>query len=109
MEPMGGDAALAALLRFITAAFVESAEDPTHPKAMLGRLAPQLPPFFRVWLGAGDKAGVAACWSFSGRHSVHTSVFAACSCGLFSQRERSWDESMAGTKGSESLTELVLE
>ena len=62
VEPLGGDAALAALLRFIVAASSGSALDPMHPKATLKRLAPQLPPFFCVWEpeGAGNQARAAA-------------------------------------------------
>ena len=58
VEPLGGDAALAALLHFIAAAFSESINivDPLHHKAALERLAPQLPPFFRVWW-EGNKVG----------------------------------------------------
>ena len=63
VEPLGGDAALAALLRFITAANSESA-DLGHPKATLWRLTPQLPPFFHVWREADDQARAAACRGF---------------------------------------------
>ena len=60
VEPLGGDAALAALLRFIAAAYADSARDPVHPKATLFRLAPQLPPFFRVCRNASDQAGASS-------------------------------------------------
>ena len=65
VEPLGGNAALAALLRFIAAAYSDSLRDPVHPKATLGRLAPQLPPFFRAWWEAGDKASAASGGSSS--------------------------------------------
>ena len=60
VEPLGGDAALAALLRYITAAFSESAVDPLHPKATLGRFTAQLPPFFSVWQEADKEVRAAA-------------------------------------------------
>ena len=56
VEPLGGDAALAAVLRFLTAAFSRSVADPQHPKATLERLAPQLPPYYRVWRADGGQA-----------------------------------------------------
>ena len=49
VEPLGGDAALAGLLRYISATFSESVAEVVHPKATLENLASQLPPFFRVW------------------------------------------------------------
>ena len=60
VEPLGGDAALAALLRFIAASYSGFAEDPGHPKAMMNPLMPQLPPFYRVWRESSDQAGAAA-------------------------------------------------
>ena len=55
VEPLGGDTALAALLRVIAAAYSDSAADPLHPDATLGRLIPQLPPFYRAWREAGNQ------------------------------------------------------
>ena len=60
VEPLGGDMALAALLRFFAAAFSDNAAGILHPKITLRRLAPQLPPFFGVGRGADNQAGVAA-------------------------------------------------
>ena len=69
VEPLGGDAALAALLRFITAACSGPAADPQHPKATLERLSSQLPPYFRV-AGAWRQGAkvTAAGGSFSNPH-----------------------------------------
>ena len=66
VEPLGGDAALAALLRFFKAAFSDSVPGHLHPKVTWERLAPQLPPFFRVWNpgGDGDQARAAAAATF---------------------------------------------
>ena len=60
VQPLGGDAALAALLRFIAVAYSDSIPGTRHSKATLPRLAPQLPPYFRVWQDAGDQAGATA-------------------------------------------------
>ena len=62
VESLGGDVALAALLRFLAAAFSDSARDPVHPSSTLERLVPQLPPFFHVWdlEGASNKVRFAA-------------------------------------------------
>ena len=54
VEPLGGDAALAALLRFIAAGHADSARNPAHPKSTLFRPASQLPPFFHAWRDAGQ-------------------------------------------------------
>ena len=77
VEPLGGNAALAALLRFIAAAYSDSLRDPVHPKATLGHLAPQLPPFYGVCLAPGDKARATAGGSFS-HHTSLSHVCAAC-------------------------------
>ena len=77
VEPLGGDVALAALLRFIAAAFSDSAADLLHPEGTLGHLAPQLPPFYGVCLAPGDKARATAGGSFS-HHTSLSHVCAAC-------------------------------
>ena len=56
VEPLGGDAALAALLRYIAAAYSESTSSTVDSPASLQRLAPQLPPFYRVWQEGGREA-----------------------------------------------------
>ena len=65
LEPLGGDTAVAAALRYLAAALSQSAPDPLHPKATLARLAPQLPPYFCVWRDPGNQAGAAAGRSLS--------------------------------------------
>ena len=60
VEPLGGDAALAVLLRLLAATYSEFPCDPDHLVAKLWCLQSQLPPFFRVWWHPGDKVGAAA-------------------------------------------------
>ena len=62
VERLGGDAALAALLRLLVAVHSDSPCDPQHPKSTLVHLAPQLPPFMHVcWQeGTDNQAGAAA-------------------------------------------------
>ena len=65
VEPLGGDAALVALLQYIAAANSESV-DPVHPNATVELLAPQLPPYFPVWLEADGQVGATAGRGFPG-------------------------------------------
>ena len=58
VEPLGGDAALAALLRLLSATYSDYSCDSLHPNAGLNCLAAQLPPFMRVWLEGGKQASV---------------------------------------------------
>ena len=76
LQPLGGDAALAALLRFIATAFSDCARDPLHPKATPARLSSQLPPFVRVWWEADDQAR-----AVSGRSAFV--IYAADLCHMF--------------------------
>ena len=60
VEPLGGDAALAVLLRLrLAATYSEFPCDTDHLAVKLWCLNSQLPPFFRVWWHPGDRVGAA--------------------------------------------------
>lgn len=58
-EPLGGDAALAALLQFLAHSFACPPADPLHSHATLRHYGTQLPPLFRTW-AQGSQVQMAA-------------------------------------------------
>ncbi|PRW59610.1 hypothetical protein C2E21_1912 [Chlorella sorokiniana] len=73
-QPVGGPAALAALLQVRVHSFALPPADPKHPCTTLRHLAPQLPPLMRVW-AAGQEAQMAPqpeLLSVLGGHSAHS-------------------------------------
>ena len=75
-QPLGGPAALAALLQVLAHSFAEPPTDPKQPCTTLRHLAPQLPPLMRVWtedpeVQMAPQPALLSVLGVGGTHSAH--------------------------------------